>query len=188
MGRRVVSDAGGPERFRQAVFRALAGFVEIFMFLGGPAVIASLLSPRGKRIGDMFAGTVVISERGPRPAPPPSMPPALSWWAASLEMSGLGSAQADLARQYLARAPQLVPAIRDEMARQVAGEVVRRITPPPPPGTPPEQMLAAVLAERHRREVHRLRAAAAGAVPVQPARFPPPAPPPPPGGGLIPPG
>ena len=66
MGLRVVSDDGGPERFRQALFRALAGFVEIWMFMGGPAVICSLISPRGKRIGDVFAGTVVISERGPK--------------------------------------------------------------------------------------------------------------------------
>ena len=43
MGLRVISDDGGPERFRQALFRALAGFVEIWMLFGGPAVIASLL-------------------------------------------------------------------------------------------------------------------------------------------------
>lgn len=36
MGLRVVSDDGGPERFRQALFRALAGFVEIWMLTGGP--------------------------------------------------------------------------------------------------------------------------------------------------------
>ncbi|HEY5150067.1 MAG TPA: RDD family protein, partial [Mycobacterium sp.] len=42
MGLRVVADDGGPERFRQALFRSLAGFVEIWMFLGGPAVICSL--------------------------------------------------------------------------------------------------------------------------------------------------
>ncbi len=66
LGLRVVSDDGGPERFRQALFRALASLVEIWMFFGGPAVICSLLSPKGKRIGDVFAGTVVISERGPK--------------------------------------------------------------------------------------------------------------------------
>ena len=69
LGLRVVSDDGGPERFRQALFRALAGFVEIWMFAGGPAVICSLVSPRGKRIGDVFAGTMVISERAPRLEP-----------------------------------------------------------------------------------------------------------------------
>ncbi len=167
MGLRVVSDDGGPERFRQALFRALAGSVEIWMLFGGPAVIASLLSAQGKRIGDMFAGTVVISERGPRSVPPPMMPPGLAWWAASLELSGLGPQQTELARQYLARAHELNPAIRDAMAYHATAEVVARISPPPPPGAPPEHILAAVLAERHRRELARLRP------PVRPGPPPP---------------
>ena len=36
MGLRVVSDDGGPERFRQALFRALASVVEIWMLFGQP--------------------------------------------------------------------------------------------------------------------------------------------------------
>ena len=130
LGLRVVSDDGGPERFRQALFRALASFVEIWMFFGGPAVICSLLSPKGKRIGDVFAGTVVISERGPKLPPPPVMPPSLAWWASSLQLSGLGSEQAELARQFLSRASQLDPRIRDQMAYRIAGDVVSQISPP----------------------------------------------------------
>ena len=134
MGLRVVSDDGGPERFRQALFRSLAGFVEIWTFFGGPAVICSLVSAKGKRIGDVFAGTVVISERGPKLAPPPVMPPALAWWASSLELSGLGPEQAEMARQFLRRAAQLDPAVRDQMAYRIAADVAARISPPPPPG------------------------------------------------------
>ncbi len=107
LGLRVVSEDGGPERFRQALFRALAGVIEIWIFAGGPAVICSLLSPKGKRIGDIFAGTVVISERAPRLTPPPPMPPQLAWWASSLQLSGLSAEQAELARQFLSRASQL---------------------------------------------------------------------------------
>jgi uncharacterized RDD family membrane protein YckC len=156
LGLRVVSDDGGPERFRQALFRALAGVIEIWTFTGGPAVICSLLSPKGKRIGDVFAGTVVISERAPRLTPPPPMPPQLAWWASSLQLSGLGAGQAELARQFLSRAGQLDPAVRDQMAYRIAGEVIAQISPPPPPGVPPQLVLAAVLAERHRRELARL--------------------------------
>lgn len=176
MGLRVVSDDGGPERFRQALFRSLAGFVEIWTFLGGPAVICSLASAKGKRIGDLFAGTVVISERGPKLAPPPVMPPALAWWASSLELSGLGPEQAEMARQFLGRAAQLDPAVRDEMAYRIAADVAARISPPPPPGVPPQYVLAAVLAERHRRELARLRPAAPppGYPPYPPAHTPPP--------------
>jgi uncharacterized RDD family membrane protein YckC len=186
LGLRVVSDDGGPERFRQALFRALAAVVEIWMFLGGPAVICSLLSAKGKRIGDVFAGTVVISEHGPRLAPPPAMPPSLAWWASSLQLSGLGAEQAELARQFLSRASQLDPRVRDQMAYRIAGELVAHISPPPPPGAPPQYVLAAVLAERHRRELARLRLT----VPVEapPVHWQPVAPPvSPDGGGFTPP-
>ena len=157
MGLRVVSDDGGPERFRQALFRALASIVEIWMLAGSPAVICGMLSPRAQRIGDIFAGTVVISERGPKLGPPPIMPPYLAWWASSLQLSGLSADQAEVARQFLSRAGQLDPEVRDRMAYQIANDVLSRVAPPPPPGTPPQLALAAVLAERHRRELARLR-------------------------------
>ena len=51
LGLRVVSDDGGPERFRQALFRALASVIEIWTFFGGPAVICSLLSRRANASG-----------------------------------------------------------------------------------------------------------------------------------------
>jgi uncharacterized RDD family membrane protein YckC len=159
MGLRVVSDDGGPERFRQALFRALASVVEIWMLAGSPAVICSILSPKAKRVGDIFAGTVVVSERGPRLGPPPMMPPSLAWWASSLQLSNLTAGQAEVARQFLSRAPQLDRQLRLQMAYRIAGDVVSRIAPPPPPGAPPELVLAAVLAERHRRELARLRPA-----------------------------
>lgn len=165
MGLRVVSDDGGPERFRQAMFRALASVVEIWMLLGSPAVICSMLSPRGKRVGDIFAGTIVVSERGPRLGPPPAMPPSLVWWASSLQLSGLTSGQAEVARQFLSRAPQLDPRLREQMAYRIAGDVLSRVAPPPPPGTPPQLVLAAVLAERHRRELGRMRPAMGAAMP-----------------------
>jgi uncharacterized RDD family membrane protein YckC len=173
MGLRVVSEDGGPERFRQALFRALAGVIEIWIFAGGPAVICSLLSPKGKRIGDVFAGTVVISERAPRLIPPPPMPPQLAWWASSLQLSGLGPEQAELARQFLSRASQLDPVIRDQMAYRITSEVVAQISPPPPPGVPAQLVLAAVLAERHRRELARLRPEAPP--PQWPPQYPQPA-------------
>ncbi|KAA0097604.1 RDD family protein [Mycolicibacterium sp. P1-18] len=184
LGLRVVSDDGGPERFRQALFRGLSGFVEIWMFAGAPAVICSMLSPKGKRVGDLFAGTMVISERGPKMPSPVPMPPELAWWASSLQLSGLRPEQAELARQFLSRASQLEPALRDQMAHRIYAEVVSRISPPPPAAAPPPLVLAAVLAERHRRELARLRPEA------PPATWPPPpqAPTPPTNYGAGPPG
>jgi uncharacterized RDD family membrane protein YckC len=187
MGLRVVSDDGSPERFRQAFFRALASVIEIWMLLGSPAVICSMLSPKAKRIGDVFAGTVVISERGPKLGPPPAMPPYLAWWAASLQLSGLSAEQAEVARQFLARATQLDPMLRDQMAYRIADEVLGRVAPPPPPGTPPQLALAAVLAERHRRELARLRPSTNGSAPFSLYPGAPPVGPPPSTNGFSPP-
>lgn len=173
MGLRVVSDDGSPERFRQALFRALAGVIEIWMLTGGPAVICSLASSKGKRIGDIFAGTVVISERAPKLSPPPLMPPQLAWWASTLQLSGLHPEQAELARQFLSRISQLDPQLRDQMAYRITSDVVAQISPPPPPGTPPQYVLAAVLAERHRRELMRLQPTPGQAPPQWPMSQPP---------------
>ncbi len=192
MGLRVVSDDGGPERFRQALFRALAALVEIWALAGGPAVICSLLSSKGKRIGDVFAGTVVISERGPKLEPPPVMPPALATWASTLQLSGLRPETAQLARQFLSRATQLHPQVREQMAYRITSDVAAQISPPPPPGVPAPYLLAAVLAERHRRELMRLSPAPApvAPAPVAPATAPPAGPPQgqPGTGGFAPPG
>ena len=65
LGLRVVSDDGGPERFRQVLVRGLAEVVEIWLLLGVPALISSLLSPRDKRLSDIFASTFVIQQRLP---------------------------------------------------------------------------------------------------------------------------
>ncbi|MEV7005715.1 RDD family protein [Streptosporangium sp. NPDC051022] len=157
LGLRVVSDDGGPERFRQALFRGLAGMVEFWMLSGAPALISSLISEKGKRLGDIFAGTIVISERGPAQyGPPLEMPPQLASWAATLELSQLPEGVSATARQYLMRWHDLSPVIQHEMGVRIATEMSAFVSPPPPPGVPPFAYLTAVLAERRRRDQVRL--------------------------------
>ncbi|RBQ16600.1 RDD family protein [Spongiactinospora rosea] len=191
MGLRVVSDDGGPERFRQALFRALAAVPEIWLLAGAPALITSLISERGKRLGDIFAGTVVISERGPRDRSlPAAMPPQLAAWATGLELSALPGEVASTARQYLVRFHQLAPQIQHEMGMRIAAQVATFVSPPPPPQVPPHAYLSAVLAERHRREGMRLarqqsQHAPAPAPPAGPPAAPAYTPPPGGHGGLV---
>lgn len=77
LGLRVVRDDGGPIRFRHALVRGAIGVVEILMTFGTVACVASLVSARGRRLGDVFAGTLVVRERIPVgrmgfvPPPPP---------------------------------------------------------------------------------------------------------------------
>ncbi|TDD72553.1 RDD family protein [Actinomadura rubrisoli] len=158
VGLRVVADDGGPVRFRQALVRALAGFIEFWTFYSAPALIASFCSKRGKRLGDLFAGTIVIQERVPTSVfgPVAVMPPQLAGWARSLELSMLSDETAMTARQYLSRFWELLPEVRDSLGQRIVDQVVAAVSPPPPPGVRPEILLSAVLAERRHREEWRL--------------------------------
>ena len=65
-GLRVVRDDGGPIRFRHALVRgALGRGRDPDDVRGGRLCIASLVSARGRRLGDVFAGTLVVRERVP---------------------------------------------------------------------------------------------------------------------------
>ncbi|MEV4286995.1 RDD family protein [Nonomuraea bangladeshensis] len=195
LGLRVVSDDGSPERFRQALFRGLAGLVEFWMLSGAPALISSLVSQRGKRLGDIFAGTIVISDRAPRQSGQAvQMPPPLAAWAATLELSRLPDEVAQAARQYLLRWHDLSPQVRHEMGMRIAAQTAAFVSPAAPAGVPPYAYLSAVLAERRRREEARLAlraGVAAGPQPPRPSYPPPPQPassyPPPPASSYAPP-
>lgn len=167
MGLRVVRDDGGPIGFRHALVRGLLGlFVERpplapTFFVG---FIAPLLNERGKRVGDMLAGTLVLQERIPSRSPSlVDMPPPLATWATTLDLSALPGDLALAVREFLGRAGSLTPAARDQLGRQLHTAVSAVVTPPPPPGTPGWAYLAAVIAERRRRDEERLRAGTADA-------------------------
>jgi uncharacterized RDD family membrane protein YckC len=162
MGLRVVNDDGGPERFRQALVRALVGVLEFWVLSGIPALLTSLLSAKGKRLGDMLAGTFVIQERLPGrkalAAPLATVPPALVGWASTLQLSGLTDATAETARGYLSRLHELTPAAREEFGQRIAATAAAQVSPLPPPGTTPADYLTAILAERRAREHARIMA------------------------------
>ena len=195
LGLRVVRDDGGAARFRQALVRGLFEVVEIWMLAGVPAIVCSLLNSRGKRIGDLAAGTVVVRERTPKPRASPEryLNPQTLGWAASADLSRVGDDLALAMRQFLARAATLRPEARAMLGHQLAVDVCGRVMPQPPPGTPPEAVLAAVLGERRRREEARLGPAGptvptyvpSDASPyVRPVAPPPAAPPAPPADGF----
>ena len=158
LGLRVVREDGGPIRFRHAFVRGLLGVVEFWLTFGSVALITSLASARGKRLGDFLAGTVVIRERVPtQGAPVTPMPPQLAGWAGGLDLARIPDDLALAARQYLSRFHDLAPAVRDEMGARLAGAMAAVTSPPPPPGVPAWAFLSAVLAERRRRELARLQ-------------------------------
>lgn len=152
-GLRVVRDDGGPVRFRHAITRALVGVLELWLTFGSVAVITSLAHSKGKRLGDVVAGTYAVRVRGgQRALPPVVMPPELAAWARTADIRRLPDGLALRARQMLGRAAMLHPASRHRLGQEIAAEMERYVAPGPPVGTHPERFIAAVLAERRDRE------------------------------------
>ncbi|CAL9565250.1 RDD family protein [Streptomyces sp. enrichment culture] len=156
-GLRVVRDDGGPIRFRHSLVRGLIGVIEILMTLGVVACVASLVSARGRRLGDVFAGTLVVRERVPFSSAG-FMPPPPPWLAGRFSGLDLSAVPDDLwlaVRQYLARTGQLDPRVGWAMAERLAADVSARTGAPVPREVPPPAYLAAVLQERQAREAWR---------------------------------
>jgi uncharacterized RDD family membrane protein YckC len=154
LGLRVVRDDGGPIGFRHAITRGLLGvFVEKPGFTFGSAgIITALLNERGKRLGDLLAGTVVVQERvASSRLEVVSMPPPLAAWASTLDLSALPDDLAESARSYLGRWGSLTPTAQADLGSRLATAVAAVVTPAPPAQVPPWAYLSAVLAERRRR-------------------------------------
>lgn len=158
LGLRTVRDDAGPIGFRHALTRALIGVVEIWLFLGVPALVSALISERGKRLGDLAAGTYVVRDRVRLVLPMPvQMPPHLAGWAEHADIAALPDSLALSLRQFLGRAQTLAPPVRADLARRLAEQTLQHVAPAPPPGTHPEYVIAAVIADRRRRDADRLR-------------------------------
>ncbi|MBP6996380.1 MAG: RDD family protein [Phycicoccus sp.] len=178
MGLRTVRDDGGPITSRHALARALVGFVEFYVFSGAPALIAGIASSRSKRLGDMTAGTYVVSERTRLVLPAaPAMPPPLAAWAYAADIASLPPKLTVAVRQFLGRAGGLDPAARASLGRHLLDSTLAYVSPAPPTGFHPEFVLAAILADRRRRDLDRLGredALRASVLPVDEFAAPPP--------------
>jgi uncharacterized RDD family membrane protein YckC len=194
MGIRVVRDDGGPASFTAIFLRELVGYLmeKPGLTLGILPIVLITGSERAKRLGDMLAGTVVISTRIPGTDPGPvAMPPPLAGWAAAADLSRVPDSLGLGIRQFLGRASQRDAAARERVGGELVAQLTRFVSPPPPPGTPGWAYLTAVLAERRRRDelarhqpaTPTYRAPTTSYGPPPATRSAPPPPPPPPGPG-----
>ena len=157
-GLRVVREDGGPIRFRHALVRGAVGAIEIVLTMGVVASVASLVSARGRRIGDVFAGTLVIRERIPAAEAQLAWPPPPPWLMAevgALDLSRVPDGWWLAVRQYLMRMGQLDPQAGGAMAGRLVEDLRGFTGAPGPQGVHPAAYLAAVVAERQARESKR---------------------------------
>lgn len=153
----IVRDDGGPVAFRQCLTRSLVGFLEIWGTSGALAFCAVVLTARGKRLGDLAAGTYAVRDRLRLQLPPPVPPaPELSAWAATADIAPLPDGLSLATRQFLHRRDGLEHVARARIAQELAATVAQHVMPLPPPGTHPEALLQTVVAERGRRDAERL--------------------------------
>jgi uncharacterized RDD family membrane protein YckC len=169
LGLRVVTTEGAPVGVRHATIRATVGLFELTGTAGTVAVISSLVSARGQRLGDLAAGTLVVRERLAGHAPVAEVfvaPPGLEAYAARLDVGRIGPAEYGALRETLRRAASLPPEVRARVAEQLATALAPRVTPPPPPGVPAEDWLRALAAA--------VQARGAATPPAPPVPSPPP--------------
>ncbi|HET7600496.1 MAG TPA: RDD family protein, partial [Gemmatimonadales bacterium] len=153
IGIRVVRETGRPATLGDAAVRNLLRLADFFPppYLTGLLLMA--LHPRGKRLGDLVAGTVVVRDRPyderaetpPDPRRPVALPPA----------PVLDDAAFVLLEGFAERGPALAPAARERLAVRLAPRIAG---PLPPAGGSVADALAAL----YRRERERRRGPLAG--------------------------
>ena len=151
VGGRIVRLDGGAITFRHTFIRALLGVLEIYLTVGGIAVITGALTARSQRLGDLVAGTYSQRVRTPRLLHhEPMLPPSLAGWAMIADVARMPDRLARRISQFLANADRLSPAARMNVARELAAEAAPFVSPVPE--VSPEELLRGVTVLRRQRE------------------------------------
>ena len=150
-GIRVVQDTGHPVTMGAAVIRNLLRLADALPppYLLGLALVA--LHPRGKRLGDLVAGTAVVRDR---PAPAGAAPPAADRRVEPAAVVPLDDERFRLLVRFADRT-DLPPESRDRIAASLADRFADR-------ARPPGATVTEFLLDLHARELARRRGRLAG--------------------------
>lgn len=177
LGLRVVTVEGAPIAPRHAFVRSALGLVDFLLVPGGAiAVISALFSARSQRLGDIFAGTMVLRERTAAGAPHAvwfNPPYGLEGYAHTLDVSAVTDAQFGLVRSFLLRVHDLSPEARASLSVRLATPLTVAMAHQVPPGVYADQFLQCVASAYQRRH-----SGALSAPPGPDPSMPPPPPPP----------
>lgn len=159
---RVLRDDGGPASLRHLFVRRLVGVIELALF-ALPTLVSMFLTTRGKRLGDLAAGTIVVRQPTGALHPPLLMPPALAAWASTAVVLPVDAALRREALAFLRANADLVPAVRAAGGADLAMRLRAYAQTPVPAGAHPEQVIAAILVVERDKDWRRERARVAAA-------------------------
>ena len=159
---RVVRDDGGPASLRHIFVRRLVGVIELALF-ALPALVSMFLTTRGKRLGDLAAGTIVVRQPTGALHPPLLMPPALAAWASTAVVLPVDRALRREALAFLRANAELAPAVRAAGGADLAERLRAYAETPVPAGAHPEQVIAAILVVERDKDWRRERTRVAAA-------------------------
>ena len=165
----VIAADGSPAQPRQSVVRGLLALVDLYLSLGFVAILASMFSPSGQRLGDMAASTVVVRHRRHHTAENPVVffaPRGLEQYVASLDVARVGEEEFALVREFLLRAGRLSRDARTAEAMALAEALRKRIGHDLPHPMDPELWLVCLAAAFQWQEGGLLRDVARGVAPV----------------------
>lgn len=155
VGARIVRADGGRIGVRHASLRALVGFLEIYMTIGGLAFVTGIFTPRAQRLGDLVAGTYSERTRSVRiPDTAVPLPPVLTSWAPIADVGRLPVRLGRRLSQFVQSSEGMMPAARMRIAAELAAETATFVSPVPP--VDPETFLRGVLVVRRERELRSL--------------------------------
>lgn len=112
IGLRVMRDGGLPITLRESLLRNLLRVVDMLPSQYLVGLVAMVMSPEGKRLGDIVAGTVVVrtaSAPAPRPLPPRDAAAQASFRFERAQLERIGPAEGTLIRQALRRSEEFGP-------------------------------------------------------------------------------
>ncbi len=125
---RAVGDRGEPLTFAQAGIRNIVRIVDFLPYAYGVGLIVLFANGKGKRLGDLAAGTIVVKDSdhvwlwqlpGARSLPAPPAPYVAAASAAELTLRRLDPELRRLVSSYARRRPDLSLEVRARLATQV---------------------------------------------------------------------
>ena len=145
LGIRVLRDDGGIVHFRHVFTRHLIGIVENYTFFGAASTIVVMSNRKGKRFGDLLAGTYVANYPSYNSYLPLVMPQEFEEWANHVNVLAIPPVLLRDAKSFINRANNFTDSTRSLIAEKISSALLKYVDLSPGENYDKERFIAAVL-------------------------------------------